>query len=112
MSNTSLPSKGRTASWRGLSSYLGLIGALLAMIVLFSFLSDHFLSLNTFSTIANQIPDLMVMSVGMTFVLIIAGIDLSVGSILATSARTFSATLTSLASRERRKLKVTASWPL
>ncbi|MNJ24896.1 hypothetical protein D3C77_193250 [compost metagenome] len=33
-------------------------------------------------------------------------------SIFSTSARTFSETLTSLASRERRKLKVTASWPL
>lgn len=96
MSNTSLPVKRQSASWRGLSSYLGLIGALLAMIVLFSFLSDHFLSLNTFSTIANQIPDLMVMSVGMTFVLIIAGIDLSVGSVLALSAAVVSVTYLNL----------------
>ncbi|HEY0209924.1 ABC transporter permease [Acerihabitans sp.] len=84
------------SSWRGLSSYLGLIGALLAMIVLFSFLSDHFLSMNTFSTIANQIPDLMVMSVGMTFVLIIAGIDLSVGSLLALAAAVVSVTYLNL----------------
>lgn len=67
MSNSTLSINRRAATWRGLSRYLGLIGALLAMIILFSFLSDHFLSLNTFSTIANQIPDLMVMSVGMTF---------------------------------------------
>nr|WP_318384585.1 ABC transporter permease [uncultured Enterobacter sp.] len=78
--------------WRSLSSYLGLLGALLAMIVLFSFLSTHFLSMNTFSTIANQIPDLIVMSVGMTFVLIIAGIDLSVGSLLALAAAVVSVT--------------------
>jgi len=84
------------ASWRGLSSYLGLIGALLGMIVLFSLLSDHFLSMNTFSTIANQIPDLMVMSVGMTFVLIIAGIDLSVGSLLALAAAIVSVTFLNL----------------
>lgn len=96
MSNTSQSAKTSTASWRGLSSYLGLIGALLAMIILFSFLSDHFLSLNTFSTIANQIPDLMVMSVGMTFVLIIAGIDLSVGSVLALSAAVVSVTYLNL----------------
>lgn len=83
-------------SWRGLSSYLGLIGALLAMIVLFSFLSDHFLSMDTFSTIANQIPDLMVMSVGMTLVLIIAGIDLSVGSLLALAAAVVSVTFLNL----------------
>ena len=76
-------------SWKGLSSYIGLLGALLAMIVLFSCLSTHFLSMNTFSTIANQIPDLIVMSVGMTFILIIAGIDLSVGAILALSGMGF-----------------------
>ncbi len=63
--------------------YLGLLGALVAMIVLFASLSPHFLAFKTFSTIANEIPDLVVMSVGMTFVLIIGSIDLSVGSVLA-----------------------------
>src|ERR1700744_497833 len=70
----------------GLNSYLGLAGALIAMIVLFSVLSSHFLTYDTFITIANQIPDLVVMAVGMTFVLVIAGIDLSVGSVLALAA--------------------------
>lgn len=79
-------------SWKGLSSYIGLLGALAAMIVLFSCLSSHFWSMNTFSTIANQIPDLIVMSVGMTFILIIAGIDLSVGSLLALAAAVVSVT--------------------
>jgi ribose transport system permease protein len=69
-----------------LTSYLGLLGALAAMIALFSTLSSHFFTYETFVTIANQIPDLVVMAVGMTFVLIIAGIDLSVGSVLALSA--------------------------
>lgn len=64
-------------------SYLGLLAALAVMVILFGSLSDHFLTLKTFSTIANQIPDLLVMAVGMTFVLIIGGIDLSVGSVLA-----------------------------
>ena len=36
--------------------------------------------------IANQIPDLTLVAVGMTFVLIIRGIDLSVGSTLALSS--------------------------
>ncbi len=70
----------------GLGTYLGLAGALLAMIVLFACLSSHFLSYATFTTLANQIPDLMVLAVGMTFVLIIGGIDLSVGSVLALAA--------------------------
>ena len=39
----------------GFSNYLGLAGALLAMIALFSVLSSHFLTYDTFSTIANQI---------------------------------------------------------
>ncbi|AOJ51018.1 ABC transporter permease [Burkholderia thailandensis] len=70
----------------GLSNYVGLALALVALIALFSTLSSHFLTYDTFSTIANQIPDLVVLSVGMTFVLIIAGIDLSVGSVLALAA--------------------------
>lgn len=70
----------------GLSNYVGLALALIALIALFSVLSSHFLTYDTFSTIANQIPDLVVLSVGMTFVLIIAGIDLSVGSVLALAA--------------------------
>ena len=56
------------------------------MIVLFSLLSSHFLTYDTFSTIANQIPDLVVMSVGMTFVLIIAG-HRSVGGVGAGAGR-------------------------
>jgi hypothetical protein len=64
----------------GFSNYLCLAGALAAMIALFSLLSPHFLTYETFSTIVNPIPDLVVISAGMTFVPIIAGIDLSVGS--------------------------------
>ncbi|HEY9096183.1 MAG TPA: ABC transporter permease [Hydrogenophaga sp.] len=56
------------------------------MIVLFGWMSEYFISVDTFVTIANEIPALMVMAIGMTFVLIIAGIDLSVGSVLALSA--------------------------
>lgn len=71
---------GRSGGWR---SYLGLAQGLVVMILLFGALSNHFLSLETFRTIANELPTLTVMSVGMTYVLIIAGIDLSVGSVLA-----------------------------
>ncbi|MFF7709348.1 ABC transporter permease [Pseudomonas sp. NPDC007930] len=77
-------------STRRLGTYLGLAGALLVLIALFSALSSHFWSYSTFSTIANQIPDLMVLAVGMTFVLIIGGIDLSVGSVLALAASAIS----------------------
>jgi ribose transport system permease protein len=82
------------SNWRrGWSAYLGLAGALCAMVLLFSLSSAHFLSYDTFSTLANEIPGLMVMAVGMTFVLIIAGIDLSVGSVLALAASAVSVAL-------------------
>ena len=87
---TSLAPRKNTHNYYGMGTYLGLAGALLAMIILFSSLSDHFFSYDTLSTLANQIPDLMVLSVGMTFVLIIGGIDLSVGSVLALAASTVS----------------------
>jgi ribose transport system permease protein len=69
-----------------LGTYLGLAAVLLGMVVFFGSLSEYFFSAATFLAIANEIPALLVMSVGMTFVLIIAGIDLSVGSVLAFSA--------------------------
>lgn len=73
--------------WRrtGLGEYVGMFLILCALVMLFGLLSRNFLTLNTFTTIANRIPTLAVISVGMTFVLIIAGIDLSVGSVLAVS---------------------------
>ena len=67
-------------------TYLGLAVVLLGMIAFFSYKSEYFWSKETFVSIANDIPALAVMAVGMTFVLIIAGIDLSVGSVLALSA--------------------------
>jgi ribose transport system permease protein len=63
--------------------YLGLLLVLAAMLCLFGSISDHFLTQRTLVTIANQVPDLTVIAVGMTFVLVIAGIDLSVGSVMA-----------------------------
>lgn len=62
---------------------IGLIIALIILIGFFSTQSDYFFSAATFTTLANQMPALLVISVGMTFVLIIAGIDLSVGSVMA-----------------------------
>jgi ribose transport system permease protein len=84
---SSARASGLRAALRGqLGTYLGLGIVLLGMIALFSTLSEYFLTAGTFVTIANEIPALAVMAVGMTFVLIIAGIDLSVGSVLALSA--------------------------
>jgi ribose transport system permease protein len=62
---------------------IGLPLALLALIIGFGLSSEYFFSAETFVAVANEIPALLVMAVGMTFVLVIAGIDLSVGSVLA-----------------------------
>tara|TARA_R110002111_G_scaffold18931_3_gene46347 strand:+ start:35936 stop:36946 length:1011 start_codon:yes stop_codon:yes gene_type:complete len=69
-----------------LLQYAGLVGVLMLLILIFSLMSNNFLSQQTLITIANQIPDLLVIAVGMTLVLIIGGIDLSVGSLLALSS--------------------------
>jgi ribose transport system permease protein len=68
-----------------LADYLGMAAVLAGLILVFSLLTNHFFTLTTFRTIANQIPDAIIIATGMTFVLIIAGIDLSVGSVLALS---------------------------
>lgn len=54
----------------------------LGLVVLFGVMSRNFFSAQTFAALANRIPALIVISAGMTLVLIIGGIDLSVGSVL------------------------------
>lgn len=57
--------------------------ALLVMCIALSFLSDRFLSADNTWNVMRQISVNMIISVGMTLVILIGGIDLSVGSILA-----------------------------
>jgi len=65
------------------TDYLGMTLALVGLIVYFGIRAENFFTLTTFRTIANQVPDITIVAVGMTYVLIIAGIDLSVGSVMA-----------------------------
>lgn len=65
---------------------IGLPLALLALILGFGLSSEYFLTAGTLIAITNDIPALIVMAVGMTYVLVIGGIDLSVGSVLALSS--------------------------
>jgi ABC-type xylose transport system permease subunit len=67
----------------------GATGPLIGLILLCVFLSfttDTFLSSRNFLNVMDQITVLGVMAVGMTVVILIGGIDLSVGSVLALSA--------------------------
>src|SRR5262245_47360698 len=77
-------------AWR---DYLGLGLALAALVLTFGALTDHFFDRATFATIANQVPAAVLVAVGMTFVLILGGIDLSVGSVLGLSGAVLGACL-------------------
>ncbi len=70
-------------SWLG-----GATGPLIGLILLCLFLafaSDKFLSVRNGLNILDQITVIGIMAVGMTYVILIGGIDLSVGSVLALS---------------------------
>ena len=69
-----------------LAQYAGLLAAILLLVGFFGIKANNFLSTTTLVTIANRSPDITVISVGMTLVLIAGGIDLSVGSVMALSA--------------------------
>lgn len=67
---------------RRIGEYAALLIVWLALLLFFGAFSENFLTADTFKTLANSIPTLTVVSAGMTLVLIIGGIDLSVGSVL------------------------------
>jgi ribose transport system permease protein len=62
-----------------------LLAVLGALVLGFSLTSERFFTWLTLRTVANQVPELVVASVGLTFVVVTGGIDLSVGSLLALS---------------------------
>jgi ribose transport system permease protein len=79
---------------RILTDSLGLLAALGVLILAFGLATDHFLSPTNFRTIANQVPSAMLVATGMTFVLVLGQIDLSVGSVLALSGAVLGAAMT------------------
>ena len=96
----SIPEPVRPRLPAALVQYAGMAAALLVLVVIFGLASPSFATAATAASIANQIPDLTVVAVGMTLVLIVGGIDLSVGSLLALSASVMGTVL------------VTYHWPL
>lgn len=69
--------------YRLIADYLGLLLVLAVLVAVFSTQTQHFFTTTTLLTILNEIPRPAIIAVGMTFVIITAGIDLSVGSVLA-----------------------------
>ncbi|MGL6119594.1 MAG: ABC transporter permease, partial [Fusobacteriaceae bacterium] len=64
---------------------LAIILSMVLLILFFSLTSSYFFTLNNFLTIGLQTSVIGIISLGMTYVIITGGIDLSVGSILAFS---------------------------
>lgn len=72
---------------------IGLV--LILMIIFFSLSADHFTSLNNIKNIFTQITINTILAVGMTYVILIAEIDLSVGAVMALAAVTGAKIMTS-----------------
>ncbi len=62
---------------------IGIIGVLLLMVIVLSIVSPVFLTADNMITVLRQISNNVYLALGMTLVMILAGIDLSVGSIVA-----------------------------
>ena len=71
--------------WRkfaGMDIFFPLVG-LIAVCVLMTFATDNFLSFNNAMNVMRQVSIIGIMAVGMTFVILTGGIDLSVGAVMA-----------------------------
>jgi ribose transport system permease protein len=66
-----------------LTDSLRLLAVLVALVLAFGLGTEQFFGVRTFQAVASQVPALLVASVGMTFVLVVGAIDLSIGSVLA-----------------------------
>ncbi|MGI9333727.1 MAG: ABC transporter permease [Gammaproteobacteria bacterium] len=71
------------ADRRWLFEGLGLTAVVVALAVTFALINPRFATIANFSNIATQASYYIIIAVGMTFVITSAGIDLSVGSLLA-----------------------------
>lgn len=66
-------------------SRYGLIAVLLVFILLLSFLNENFLTLNNLMIVARQVSINGILAIGVTYVLLTGGVDLSLGSLVALS---------------------------
>lgn len=65
------------------TSYIGILIALVVLCVALSFASDSFLTASNLLNVSQQISTNFLIAIGMTFIILLGGIDLSVGSIIA-----------------------------
>ncbi|UWQ21785.1 ABC transporter permease [Jannaschia sp. W003] len=83
----------RTVVLRGLLRRTSVLAALVLLVIVSSFLNDRFLSVPNLMNVLRQVSIVGILAVGMTFVIITKGIDLSVGSILGVSVVLFAGLL-------------------
>lgn len=69
-----------------LNQYAGVLTVLVLAIVLLSLLEDQFLTTGNILNVLEQNSVLLVVAVGLTFVLLVGGIDLSLGGVMALTA--------------------------
>jgi ribose transport system permease protein len=65
------------------SQYVGVLGVLVIAVVVLALTQPLFLTVDNFVNIASGQASLLVVAVGLTFVLLVGGIDLSIGGIMA-----------------------------
>lgn len=68
---------------RKVTSYLGILIALVALCVVLTFTSKSFLTASNLLNVSQQISTNFLIAIGMTFIILLGGIDLSVGSVIA-----------------------------
>ena len=73
---------------------LGILFVLIAMIFIFSVTSSVFFTVNNFLNITRQISLLGIMAMGMTMVIAVGGVDLSVGAVYAICSTSAAALMT------------------
>jgi ribose transport system permease protein len=73
------------SSFHFLKTYGGILAGLIVLMIVFSISSPHFLQVNNLLNIILQVSIIAICAFGMTYALIIGGIDLSIGSTIALS---------------------------
>jgi ribose/xylose/arabinose/galactoside ABC-type transport system permease subunit len=84
--NTTLGARLAEIFLYGKSMVPALLVLLAILLVFFGLMTPYFISFTNFKAIISNFPIIAIMAVGMTFVLLIGGLDISVGSVLGFTA--------------------------
>lgn len=68
-------------SRRGVGQVVSVTVALIVMVIVFGLLNPSFWSANNMTNLLRQVVPILIIGIGQSYVLITAGIDLSIGSV-------------------------------